>query len=238
MTRLTTRQWVGSWIYHRLVKPFGRASGIARALGRIIIDDQKDLREFWRQPNPRANHPMHYTEPIARSEALLSILNGRLEVEDPILELGCNVGRNLAFLHDNGFRNLSGIEINPHAVKLLREIYPQLTDATIHVDSAEDILPILPRRAFQLTYTMAVLQHIHPSASRGVFRGISRVSHHVLAIEPTFGRASHREYPYDIEAEFNRVGMKCVESVPMRKIVDLDRDRGLENYIARWFIHS
>ena len=35
-----------------------------------------------------------------------------------ILELGCNVGRNLNFLLNNNFKNLSGIEINMNAIEL------------------------------------------------------------------------------------------------------------------------
>ena len=43
-----------------------------------------------------------------------------------ILEVGCNIGRNLKSLKDLGFSNLHGIEISPYAVKKAKELYPFL----------------------------------------------------------------------------------------------------------------
>lgn len=55
----------------------------------------------------------------------LSKLN--LTHKDPsIMELGCNVGRNLNFLYLNNFKHLNGIEINPHAIECGRKNYPEL----------------------------------------------------------------------------------------------------------------
>ena len=47
-----------------------------------------------------------------------------------ILEVGCGVGHNLAYLHDLGYHHLEGIEISKPVVDVLRETYPQLADAT------------------------------------------------------------------------------------------------------------
>ena len=46
-----------------------------------------------------------------------------------IMELGSNIGRNLAYLYQAGFHNLFGIEINDKAVDRGKELYPfQLMD--------------------------------------------------------------------------------------------------------------
>ena len=45
---------------------------------------------------------------------------------DSILELGCNIGRNLAVLNRRGFRELHAIEINPYAVAAMRHLLSNL----------------------------------------------------------------------------------------------------------------
>ena len=61
-----------------------------------------------------------------------------------ILELGCNVGRNLNFLLNDNFKNLNGIEINTHAVELCKKVYPALFDlntSNIYNGRLYDFLP-------------------------------------------------------------------------------------------------
>jgi len=41
-----------------------------------------------------------------------------------ILEIGCNVGRNLNHLYENGFKQLTGIEISENAINALKRMYP------------------------------------------------------------------------------------------------------------------
>ena len=127
-------------------------------------------------------------------------LLGWVSKEARVLEVGCNVGRNLARLHDSGWAHLEGVEISPHAVRMLRETYPQLSESQIHVGAAEDVLPDMESDRFDLVFTMAVLEHLHPD-SRGVFSEIARLAPNVLAIEPT-AHVSRRQYPHDIPEEF------------------------------------
>jgi SAM-dependent methyltransferase len=157
------------------------------------------------QPAPESNDPAEYVGPIGRSRILAELI-ADLPREARILEIGCNVGRNLAHLFDSGWSDVSGVEINPHAVELLRETYPQLRDAEIYVGPAEDVLPKVPNDSYDLVFTMAVLEHIHPS-SEIVFDRMVAIAPRVLAIEPR-GSLSHRTYPHDIPALFRSRGMR------------------------------
>ena len=196
------------------------------------IDDIATLHEFWRQPTPAGNVPSDYTGPTGRSEVLLELI-ADLPTDARILEVGCNVGRNLAYLVDHGYPHVEGVEISPHAVELLRQTYPQLSDTTIHLGAAEEVLPDLADDSFDLVFTMAVIEHIHPSSTR-VFDEIVRIGRSVLAIEPP-GRTSHRQYPHDVPKIFTSRGLHLVSSRPMSDFPATANDTGIAIFSAYRF---
>lgn len=206
--------------------PYARADWLARR--RIMKRD--DLLNFWQTEAPEGNVPADYIAPVERSEALLKLVQF-LPADARILEVGCNVGRNLAFLFNAGYRNVEGVEISPHAVNLLRETFPELDGTTIHLGAAEDVLPTLETAAFDLVFTMAVMEHIHPDSSN-VFDDIARLSDHVLAIEPTRRHATSRQYPHDPDAIFRSRGFRLASATPMTGVP------GLATYTARLFERS
>jgi SAM-dependent methyltransferase len=176
------------------------------------MDKLASLHEFWRQPTPPGNNPNDYIKATGRSQALLELISD-LPKDAHILEVGCNVGRNLAYLYDHGYTNLEGIEINPHAVQLLRQTFPQLAAVPVRIGPAGEMLPDLKSDSFDLVYTMAVIEHIHPDES-SVFDNMVRISPQILAIEPP-GRLSHRQFPHDVPEVFRSRGMKLVSTRSM-----------------------
>lgn len=164
------------------------------------------LLDFWRQPTPDGNWPTSFVFPTWRSE-ILSRLVGEIPLGPAcrIMEVGCNCGRNLAHLMDKGYTNLEGVEISPYAVELLRGTYPQLAGTPIHVGAAEDVLPTRVG-PYDLIFTMAVLEHIHPE-STVVFDEMARLADTILAIEPAYGHTSTRQHPHDLQAIFEERGM-------------------------------
>lgn len=64
----------------------------------------------------------HYLETrhwelVERSERLLEIFSEYVDKKDSILELGCSAGRNLKYLEDAGYKNLTGLEMSEKAVR-------------------------------------------------------------------------------------------------------------------------
>ena len=196
------------------------------------MDSLATLHEFWTQPAPPGNTPSMFVKPLGRSAALTELVSD-LPGHARILEVGCNVGRNLAYLYDHGYPNVTGIEISPHAVDQLRLTYPQLADRPIHVGPAGEVLPTLPDQAFDLVFTMAVLEHIHPDESR-IFDEMVRVSRDVLAIEPK-GKVSHRHFPHDIPTVFTSRGLELVSSTWMGEFDHLDVGKAMHPYTAYRF---
>lgn len=175
------------------------------------MDEKIVLHRFWKQDSPILNKAEGYINPNYKSEFLYSFLP-KLEHSLPIIELGCNVGRNLNYLFTKGFYNLSGVEINEHAVKLMEETYPEFyRQATIYNDSIEVTIKKIPEKSFELVFTMAVLEHIHPS-SEFIFNEMIRISKkYIITVEDEVND-SHRHKARNYKKIFENLGTKEIKS--------------------------
>lgn len=72
-----------------------------------------------------------------RSQVVVDIFKKYVSKHDSILELGCSSGRNLVALHNEGYKNLTGLEMYPikelPEFKLIRERYEEYEHKTYDV---------------------------------------------------------------------------------------------------------
>ena len=114
--------------------------------------------DYWKEPDDR-NPTLRYWGNVdagKRSAYLVDILNHFApDKNKAILEVGCNVGRNLAYLWNNGYTDLTGVEVNEEAVEIARSVMKDYV-SIIHGDLAtcEKV------GQFPVVFTMAVLCHI------------------------------------------------------------------------------
>lgn len=182
--------------------------------------DRPALHEYWRNPDA-GNLPTDYLDGAERSAWLAEVIDSIVEHDAGIVELGCNVGRNLNALWERGFRELTGVEINQAAVQLMSTTFPQL-QAEIRVGSIEEHIKSVDG---ELLFTMAVLEHLHPD-SEWVFEEIARFPY-VLTVEDE-REVSERHFPRDYGRIFTRLGKKELRS-------ELCSERGIEGYRLRVF---
>ncbi|WP_276257254.1 class I SAM-dependent methyltransferase [Haloglomus litoreum] len=138
--------------------------------------DSHDVRRQWAERSGEYS-PAYYAYYGAdeRSEAVLRALE-RVDRDARVLELGCSSGRHLAHLHDAGFDRLAGIELNDEALEVMSETYPDLAaTGRFYLDAIEAVLPEFEDGAFDVTYSVETLQHIHPDAE-WVFEEVARVT--------------------------------------------------------------
>ncbi len=88
-----------------------------------------------------------------------------------VLEVGCNIGNQLALLQNQGFKNLYGIEIFPEATELAK-IHTK--GINIIQGSAFDIP--FKNDYFNLVFTSGVLIHTNPRDIKKMMKEICRVS--------------------------------------------------------------
>lgn len=177
------------------------------------------------------NKPEDYLEGAERSRFLVDLVRTYARPEWRILEIGCNIGRNLQHLFLAGFSNLEGIEISEEAVRQLRAAFPKMAQhANIRVAPAEEALPSLEDKSFGLVFTMAVLEHIH-AESEWLFAHIVRITGKILITIEDEKNVSERHFPRNYQRVFEKLGMRQVHKVGGRKIEGL-RNR---SFVARVF---
>jgi len=205
----------------------GYDRAVLKQLRRRLRPASKDeIHQYWKAPNDGSNQPRDYLHPKggqARSEFLLSLID--LPRDASILEVGCNVGRNLNHLHEAGYTDLTGIELSEQAVEILRRKFPHLRD--IRVGAAEDILPTFD--TFDLVFTMAVLVHIHPTSEQAVFPELTRIAKKLIVIEDEHLN-TRRHFRRRYRPIFEGLGMKQVHEAQPAGLPDF--------YVARIFTHQ
>lgn len=81
----------------------------------------------------------------------------------PILDLGCNVGRHLNALHQRGFTNLYGVDVQRAALKHMPEVFPEMCKVS-HVEQAtfQDYLPRVADSFFEVVFTHGITIELIP----------------------------------------------------------------------------
>ena len=134
-----------------------------------------------------------YYGPNETSELINDRLDAVVDPDAAILELGCSSGRHLAHLHDHGYQNLWGIDINGDALDVMRQTYPDLASAgTFHFDAIENVITDFDDGQFDVVFSVETLQHIHQD-NAWVFEEVARVAGDLLItveLERDDGRAS------------------------------------------------
>jgi len=173
---------------------------------------------FWRE---WCEHPRNYIDHEDRSAFLLQYIQKYCKPDSRILEIGCNVGRNVNYLYNHGFKNIEAIEISERAVQCFAETYPEtFKNVKIYNMPVENIIHLFPDNRYDLVFSMAVLQHIHPE-SEWIFPHIRRVAKkYVLTIEDENGMSN---------VHTNRNYKKLFEKLYMRQLEEDEEIQVVKN---------
>lgn len=153
------------------------------------------VQAYWRYPGQGNKPDNYYLEGAERTAFLVKHVTKYVPLDARILEIGCNMGRNLYGLYNAGYKRLEGIEINKSAVKLMEKNYPDMCkspiikedrhrpDVNIYNRPVESVIGGLSDD-YGLVYSMAVLEHI-PPASEWILKEMSRlaVNGYIITIE-------------------------------------------------------
>lgn len=200
-------------------------------LFRLVGYKQKsraEVQQYWRQPGDDFNRPGEYTKGVEKSYFLARLVGNYIKAGS-ILELGCNVGRNLNCLYIYGYKNLTGVDISPAATKLLTEQYPEMAkSATIYTAPIETIIEDFDDEAFDVVFTMAVFEHIHKD-SEWIFPEVARIARKILITIENERWYSWRHFPRNYQKVFEPLGMRQLRSA------DCNGDTDFGGYTARVF---
>ena len=187
------------------------------------------LHRVWIEDSPHENY-IGGVEKSALLEMILSAQWGGID-NLKILEIGCNVGRNLDYLRQAGYENLAGVEISPRAAEGMQENFPELSEMVNYFEGPiEEIIRVFLDNQFDVVFSMAVLQHLHPD-SEFVFQEIVRIARlGIITIEDET-RHTVTMWPRDYGTVFTRGPMIQNFNTTCRDTVGLH-----PSYIARRFV--
>jgi len=150
--------------------------------------DADEVRRAW-ATRSGAYSPAYYAHhgPDATSEWVVGAVTARLDETATVLEIGCSSGRHLERFRRAGFDSLAGIELNPEALTVMRETFPELAArATFHHGDAEAILADWETDAVDVVYSVETLQHL-PATT---FDEIARVAGELIVTAENEGDAA------------------------------------------------
>lgn len=206
-----------------LTRPLYRRVTTSRLWRRLFYrpKPREALHDYWRAPWDGDNLPDSYVAGDERSEFLFALIQRHAAPSARLLELGCNVGRNLDFLLRHGYRELTAIEISEQAVGALRVHHPDVAaTAVIHNAALEEVLKTLPDNSFDVVFSMAVLEHVHTD-SDWIFAEIARVSgRYVITVEDERG-LSWRHFPRNYREVFEPLGLTQLEELSCKDVPTL-----------------
>ncbi len=161
-----------------------------------------DVRQEWAERSGEYSPAYYaYYGPDETSERVRESLERFVGRDAAVLELGCSSGRHLSHLHDAGFTDLSGVELNDEAFDVMAEAYPDLAAAgTFHAAAIEDVVGEFDDDRFDAVYSVETLQHIHPD-DEWVFAELARITDELLVTaeieEPTGDESTDEAGPTD-----------------------------------------
>lgn len=193
-----------------------RVYQVARAV--LFPPSLGEIHAFWSRPN-LGNQPADYLDEqwLPVSDFLVSVVQKYVPTGASIMELGPNAGRNLNALFRGGYKHLSGIELNPEAVALMRQRYPDLP-AKIYQGPVEDLIRSVP--LVDCIFSVSVLMHVHPK-SDWIFADIAQKASTIITIEDEYGR-SWRVFPRRYRRIFEGLGFEQVEEIPCSHVPGMD----------------
>lgn len=166
-----------------------------------------DVHRYWRHPDTDNEPATYLVDRQPRSEFVAAVLSTVAAADPSVIEFGCNAGANLAALADAGFERLSGVDINPDAIALARNTFPQLRAATLTTSALE--LYAAGMDDYDIGFSLAVFEHIHP-ISEWVFRDIAVHCRHLLTIEDE-RNTTPRHFPRNYQQVFEPLGHQQID---------------------------
>ncbi|WP_101295467.1 class I SAM-dependent methyltransferase [Halegenticoccus soli] len=143
--------------------------------------DPNEVRRQWEERSGEFSPEYYaYYGQNETSESIRRILERRVGPDAAVLELGCGPGRHLSCLHEHGFSNLSGVDINDRAFEVMEDTYPDLAArGTFYADAIEDVVDTFDDRHFDAIFSVETLQHIHPDDG-WIFEELARITDELL----------------------------------------------------------
>jgi SAM-dependent methyltransferase len=175
-------------------------------LGFILLDSRSmlmastDVRQRWVERTGDYS-PDFYADlgPDDGTESIRAVLDDYVDPDAAILELGCSAGRHLSYLHEHGYENLHGIEINEEALEVMERNDPELAaNGTFYLDAIETVVPTFDDDQFDVVFSFETLELLHPD-SEWIFEEMTRIADGLLITVENEGEDEYSSVEFAVE---------------------------------------
>ena len=167
----------------------------------------------WRDGNTGAyRDPNHFIE--MRENIDEKLLKKIMEINTnkcmSIMDLGCNTGRHLNYLHKEGMINLNGIDVMQKALDNFKTIFPETVNrVNIHHDLFQRFLINSSEDKYDIVYSVgATIELVHPSFD--IIKYLCKISNEYILL---LINEDDQEYPRFYVYEFKNQGFQLIDSV-------------------------
>jgi SAM-dependent methyltransferase len=170
-----------------------------------ISDELKRVNggKFWNFCQPEFYLRVNWGEKIASY-----VFNKYAQRDWTILETGCNTGKVISALIGEGFENISGIEINPHAIEIGRNAFPALKNVEIINANILDVIKEVPE--VDVIYSCGVYMHIPPKDD-WVFEEIAQKARRMILTTENEKETDFYKWGRNYRTVFESLGWRQVE---------------------------
>lgn len=252
MIRRITRLTIGPWFYQGRIDATGKPLPWRPCRDRIgqwltehgirppWLFTLEQCRQHWTASGSggAAQTPASAAKDDSAARFLDQWWQGLVSRDGRILEVGCSCGVHLEHLRRMGYMNLAGVEPDANALQEGKRLFPELFAAgTFVAGDAAAGLTTLPDGFADVIYSIAALQHVHPS-SRETFIHLARVARRAICtIECETACAVHL-FPRDYRRVFSRLGFRQERTMVLSAEATPELPRYLDGYRARLLVRQ
>ena len=181
-----------------------------RGWGIPLLTVRSGIAEKWRSAKKESVIGYkYYLEVDDLARMLLNEIVSRTKPSDPILDLGCNVGRELNDLWARGYRHLTGVEIGVEPVRAMHEVFPEMAlGARIFNRSMTEAVREFEDNEFQLVFAHGSLVSLS-AREQFVFDEMARISKkYIVTVENEW---SLLLFPRDFGRVFTSRGFRQIQ---------------------------
>jgi SAM-dependent methyltransferase len=175
-------------------------------------ESERPPLDYWVDPpgSGHGNSPEAYAESTNNWDAEWMLSTALKHVPTgTVLEFGCNAGRVLHYFAER--YKVIGLELNPKAVELARQTFPNLREARLLVGNGEETLRTLPTGSVDVSYSSHALRHVGPSLILSIAQELTRVTTKLLIISEDEGTWDTLNFPRNYRRLFEQMGWHQTE---------------------------
>ncbi|MGE5418067.1 MAG: methyltransferase domain-containing protein [Acidobacteriota bacterium] len=162
--------------------------------------------DYWQRQQVNSEHgPDKYLEADSITRTVLDEFITNMDRSASFIEIGCNAGRNLNYLYENGFCNLAGMDINETAIKeIMPANFPGLYQCgKFYIGNSAVEIKGIADESYDVVFSIAVLIHIPPD-NISLFKDMVRISKRYIVV------FTDENINYDFAKVFERLGCQLV----------------------------